>query len=811
VSIDGQAVPLQVAVLDRWADDSLRWVLLDFNVSPRSAGDSRYRLEFGRPAPRPPAALTVGGTSSTVSVDTGTGRFELQDDRLQYVCGDSDARSPLKFVSSFQVADSRHEILPVRVTGIAWETTGPLRCCALVTATLGPTDIPALELDLRYHFHAGASWVRLSATLRNPRRALHPGGFWDLGDEGSQYVEDFSYVVTVPDPAGSWQLRCSSEPLTAATPFSAPFELLQESSGGDRWQSTTHLDRAGAVPLRFRGYRVRSGDEETRGLRATPLVSLRHGACEASIVCRRFWQRFPKVISVRDGHLRLGLLPGECDSSHELQGGEQMTEEFVVAFGTPGHSDAALEWVRQPVRVSAPPEWYCEAEAAPHLTTVAETTDGRYQRLVNGAIDGPDTFAAKRERIDEYGWRHYGDLYADHETVRQAPGSPPLVSHYNNQYDAIAGFAIQFFRSGDARWLDLMHDLARHVIDIDIYHTTEDKPGYNHGLFWHTAHHIDAGLATHRTYPRASGASGGPASEHNYNTGLMLYYFLTGDVRAKDTAVDLGQWVIAMDDGRSTPLRWVTRQPTGFTSATGSLSYHGPGRAPGNSIVALMNACRLSGNREYLDKAEALIRRCIHPDDDVPALNLLDAERRWYYTVFLQAIGRYLEFKSERGEIDHAYAYARAALLHYARWMVEHEYPYLEKPEILEYPTETWAAHDMRKSEVFQYAAAHASPDDRVRFLERAEFFFDYSVSTLLKMETRTFTRPMVLMLTNGYAHEYFAQAGVPEMPRPQGTDDFGRPARFVPQKTVAMRRLAVGAVIAAAGVVSALLWMVLG
>ncbi len=59
------------------------------------------------------------------------------------------------------------------------------------------------------------------------------------------------------------------------------------------------------------------------------------------------------------------------------------------------------------------------------------------------------------------------------------------------------------------------------------------------------------------------------------------------------------------------------------------------------------------------------------------------------------------------------YAYARASLLHYARWMAEHEYPYLEKPEILEYPTETWAAQDMRKSEIFDYAARHTTGAER--------------------------------------------------------------------------------------------------
>ena len=62
------------------------------------------------------------------------------------------------------------------------------------------------------------------------------------------------------------------------------------------------------------------------------------------------------------------------------------------------------------------------------------------------------------------------------------------------QYDPLAGFAYQFLRSGDPRWWALMEDLAAHVRDIDTYHTDRDKSAYNHGLFWHTVHYVDAGF-----------------------------------------------------------------------------------------------------------------------------------------------------------------------------------------------------------------------------------------------------------------------------------------------------------------------------
>ncbi len=159
--------------------------------------------------------------------------------------------------------------------------------------------------------------------------------------------------------------------------------------------------------------------------------------------------------------------------------------------------------------------------------------------------------------------------------------------------------------------------------------------------------------------------------------------------------------------------------------------------------------------------------------------------------MFLQVLGRYLDYKAERGELDACYAYARACLLQYVRWMAEHEYPYLDKPELLEYPTETWAAQDMRKSEVFAYAARHAAGETRDRFFERAEFFYRYSVTTLTGMRTRTLARPVVLLLSFGFMHTWFEQQPFVPAPEPKQTiNDFGQPTFFVPQKVRAIRRL---------------------
>src|SRR5262249_16248974 len=324
-----------------------------------------------------------------------------------------------------------------------------------------------------------------------------------------------------------------------------------------------------------------------------------------------------------------------------------------------------------------------------------------------------------REAVDEYGWRHFGDLYADHEAVHYS-GPPPVISHYNNQYDAIYGAFVQFMRSGDDRWFVMMDQLASHVVDIDIYHTADDRPEYSGGLFWHTNHYTSAFTATHRSFSRRAGPpGGGPSAGHCYTTGLMHHYFLTGEMASREAVLGLARWITAMEDGARSRLRWLDQGPTGCASATHTRSYHGPGRAPANAINTLLDAFLLTGERGYLDQADALIRRCIHPRDDAGARQPDDAEQRGAYTMFLRGLGGYREIKSEGAEMDVMYAYARESLLAYARWMGDHESPYLTRPERLEFPTETWSAQDIRKSDVFEFAAKHSSGRERERFRER--------------------------------------------------------------------------------------------
>jgi hypothetical protein len=301
---------------------------------------------------------------------------------------------------------------------------------------------------------------------------------------------------------------------------------------------------------------------------------------------------------------------------------------------------------------------------------------------------------------------------------------------------------------------------------------------------------MDAETATHRSYStqnaRKAGRGnygGGPSNEHNYTTGLLYFYYLTGNPFAREAVIGLADWVIAMDDGRRSRFGWLDKRDTGLASSTASRFYHGPGRGAGNSISALLDGYTLTGADRYLQKAEGLIRRCIHPNDDVARRELLNPEDRWSYLVFLQVMGQYLDYKKLIRDQDEMFAYARLSLLLYADWMLEHEVPYTNLLHKVQKPTETWPAHDIRKADVFSLAATYADSEmKRQQFLQKANGFYQSCLEDLKRFPSWTLTRPLVILLTNGWVYSSKARIRMePLEPLPEITH-FSSPKRFCPQ-----------------------------
>src|SRR5262249_44289321 len=119
----------------------------------------------------------------------------------------------------------------------------------------------------------------------------------------------------------------------------------------------------------------------------------------------------------------------------------------------------------------------------------------------------------------------------------------------------------------------------------------------------------------------------------------------------------------------------------------------------------------------------------------------------------------------------------------YAAWMVDHERAYFDHPEQLEYPTETWAAQELRKANVFRLAAAHADEPLRSRLLCRGEDMAERAWSDLLRFGRAATTRALAIVYVEGAKDGYFRSHGIRTKPRVSAAYDFGQPERFLPQR----------------------------
>ena len=750
-----------VETLATWPDGSSRWVAVEGVLSLSRAEQTRQVVSIAL-RPTPEKRLRVGERAQ-LSRENGS---IIQVDSGRLLIG----RPHLRVSASIYIKDATTRRIPLEITGCEPGNSGGPVEKVVVRGRFKTKRHVTFIAHIAHYVPAHATLIAF--TLRNSWRARHRGGLWDLGDPGSVLLGEFGLDIELPAVIRTWRWadgsHCSSVdsiPIQDydshdSDEFGERWSIFQASSGGENWHSVNHIDARGLVRLPFRGYVLRFGKEERRGDRIFPLCVAETDHGPIALTVPRFWEEFPKRIAVSKRSIQIGLLAGYEGQIHELQGGEQKT--FKVWIIQPdGELRETGVLIRQLAAVcfssvileQIPPD---VPEILAPLPRRDEWTGSRLAEFAEKAAFGQTGILANREKIDEYGWRHFGDTYADHEETYYQ-GRLPLVSHYNNQFDLLYGCILQRLISGDPRWDEIIVPLANHIIDIDIYHTDQDRSTFNHGLFWMTDHYRTAYTATHRAFSRynaqSKGYGGGPCNEHNYTSGLTLYYFLWGDDRAKEAVLELANWVIAMEDGSQTPYCILDNGPTGLATMTSSHDYHGPGRGAANSINALLDAWLLTDEKRYLEFAELLIKRTIHPEDNIEALDLLNAELRWSYTMYLEVLAKYLRIKCLFEQNDLMREYVKYSLVKYAQWMLANEKPYLARAEELQYPTEAWAAQDFRKATVLLCACQHVSQEAAARFREKAVLLAEAAWRDLLRFPRPYNVRAAAVILTQGIWH----------------------------------------------------------
>ena len=152
--------------------------------------------------------------------------------------------------------------------------------------------------------------------------------------------------------------------------------------------------------------------------------------------------------------------------------------------------------------------------------------------------------------------------------------------------------------------------------------------------------------------------------------------------------------------------------------------HHGPGRAAAtrSSRARSPPAVRATGRLRSI-RPRSLIRRCIHPADDMAAAESLTSNGAGTTPCSSRRSARTCRRRPSAARSTRCRATRARACCTMRAGCQPTSARIPIGPRSLEFPTETWAAQDLRKADVFWLAAGHASDDDeRRRFTERAIF-----------------------------------------------------------------------------------------
>jgi hypothetical protein len=321
-----QRKAVQVRALDQWPDGSIRWALVDCQIDADRGHPEDLVLRFdnsndnSHSAAAPHDATTATSSAEGVRLSTGRATFGFFTSGAFPVSEAIVEGHPVIDVerSGLQIGHAGR-VRQCRVTSVQLDEAGPLRSAVSVHGTVVADGGQPLPVDLfaRVEAFAGSATVRVAVTIRNRQRAAHPGGRWTLGDAGSVLIE--SAVLALQLRGEVRRVQCATERGETLGDAALPFEIHQESSGGEHWNGPIHRNRDGRVPVRYRGYRRRDGAGERAGQRATPIVAVETEAGAVSVAVPQFWQNFPRAISVGGGRIDIGLFPGQDGDLCELR------------------------------------------------------------------------------------------------------------------------------------------------------------------------------------------------------------------------------------------------------------------------------------------------------------------------------------------------------------------------------------------------------------------------------------------------------------------------------------------------------------
>ncbi len=520
----GELLPVQLKPLLFWDDDSIKWLLVDFqaNLPAQSTVDYQLELNDGQSLTPCPEKVTLSGQDSVFIFETDVLRaeidarkgFHLLDAVYSYgrsaLKATSDAGFTLTTEDGQRFTSDQGKVIEARI-----EEAGPLRAVLYIAGDhRNQQDEKLFRYEARITAYAGLSWLEVEYSFIN-----------DCVDEFTR-LKEISFCIA-PDLSDSTVGTVGA--YKQMYQYDGPVSIYQDQPcrysffGGSRIYDKNGVHQEceypGEMIKKFAHGWLDLSDEQ-------------HGL---TICVYRMAMMAPKAIRSTGQSIKVDFFP-ENQPALIFHQGMARTHRAMLYFH-PG--DAISARVNQVATCyendlqAWAPDWFVESNIFDYLFP--------YKPQVHPGINVRlrDQFYSFYSNSLMLGLLDYGDSIQGH-------GGPRANYTANNEYDLPLVMALQFARTGEREYFEVLEASAWHMMDVDFIHSTTHAPLELGGVRIHGNQHVQYNCEAMPDFSIAT--------SHMWTEGLLAYYCFTGHPAALEKAKSIGQCLLDMvADGWALP------------------------------------------------------------------------------------------------------------------------------------------------------------------------------------------------------------------------------------------------------------------
>ena len=559
---EGKELPLQTTVLATWPDSSIKWLLLDTQVSLRAKQILPVQIEYGEDVTRSEVVspLRLTHLSSGLRIETGSLMVELNRSGPALIaqandCLSSDARWQM------MVTDEGGKRYTGQVEHLSVEEQNALRLVVKAKGGFVSDDgIRPLSWLIRLYFFAHQPFVKMYHTF------IH-----DQDEPLFFKMKEMKFSLPLALD-GSPRVMMGSPHATTHTgeDFGQPGgEVMLWEKDFEQYSISGTPD--GRIDRRTKSHGWLYAGDNTKGVQ----LKLRNPS-----------QNYPKIYALNGSNLEIHLYPdasrwtppdekgrryteldlkhdGEYEGALQIPQGMAKTHEFFFYFGTPARDviDAA-SWAaawQHPLLLEIDSRVYADSSALGSFPRYYPEY-WRLEEKLRSGVTGADLV----------GMMNFGDT----GRVHVEGGKQVTYTTDNVAYDHTRATIRQYIRTGLQPLFWKAEAMAFHLMDVDTIHHSSEHPeriGAPH-MQWSQFHHYTDTSRSNLSHPNTS---------HTWFGGLLDYYFLTGYRRAMEVAEMTGHYcartpTLNYDITPEIRSRWDDpRQPWGYCTRTSGWALNG--------------------------------------------------------------------------------------------------------------------------------------------------------------------------------------------------------------------------------------------